>query len=50
MLVYRDVISYEDTMDPMACNLPESNPEWKRMSRDPQSTVYKKIYCLKFFI
>lgn len=36
MLDSRDELSYKDTMDPQACNLPETS-NWKELSRDPLS-------------
>lgn len=38
MLDNRDGISYNETVDPQACNLPEIY-NWREESRDPQSEL-----------
>lgn len=48
MLDNRDGISYEETVDPNACNLPkESN--WQKASRDPERKCYKILNIIDFF-
>lgn len=36
MVDYRDGISFEETLDPQACNVGASG-NWREMSRDPES-------------
>lgn len=40
MVDNRKGISYQETVDPQACNLNETN-NWREMSRDPQRTPYQ---------
>lgn len=42
MVDNRDGISYAETVDPPACNLPESG-NWREQSRDPERKLNKNV-------